>query len=68
MAGGLGIPVWLALSTVGEWRWMLDREDSPWYPTMRIFRQKNFGEWGTVFHGMADALRQVLARRTAAAA
>jgi Flp pilus assembly protein TadD len=68
MAGGLGIPVWLALSTVGEWRWMLDRADSPWYPTMRIFRQKNFGDWRTVFRGMADALREAMARRTAAAA
>ena len=57
LAGGLGVPVWLALSTVGEWRWMLDREDSPWYPTMRIFRQTRFGEWDVVFrrHGRCAA-------------
>ena len=60
LAGGLGVPVWLALSTVGEWRWMLDREDSPWYPTMRIFRQTRFGEWDVVFRRMADVLRQGL--------
>lgn len=66
LAGGLGKPVWLALSTVGEWRWMLDREDSPWYPTMRIFRQSRFGEWSPVFSRMAGVLRQALAGRTAA--
>jgi tetratricopeptide (TPR) repeat protein len=68
LAGGLGIPVWLALSTVGEWRWMLGREDSPWYPTMRIFRQARFGEWDTVFRRMADVLRDVQARRSTSAA
>ena len=61
LAGGLGKPVWLALSTVGEWRWMLDREDSPWYPTMRIFRQERYGEWGPVFGRMAAVLRQAIA-------
>jgi hypothetical protein len=68
LAGGLGVPVWLALSTVGEWRWMLDREDSPWYPTMRIFRQQKYGEWGFVFRRMAEVLGQVLANRAASAA
>jgi hypothetical protein len=68
LAGGLGVPVWLALSTVGEWRWMLDREDSPWYPTMRIFRQPRFGEWDVVFRRMADVLRQGLALRSVSAA
>ena len=62
MTGGLGLPVWLALSTVGEWRWMTDREDSPWYPTMRIFRQSRYGEWGPVFQRMAEALQPSLAR------
>jgi hypothetical protein len=38
LAGALGIPVWLALPAVADWRWMLDRVDSPWYPTMRLFR------------------------------
>jgi tetratricopeptide (TPR) repeat protein len=68
LAGGLGIPVWLALSTVGEWRWMVDREDSPWYPTMRIFRQPTLGDWDPVFRRMADELRQHLGARAASAA
>jgi Flp pilus assembly protein TadD len=68
LAGGLGVPVWLALSTVGEWRWMLDREDSPWYPTMRIFRQSKLGDWDDVFRRMADVLRRGLAGRAASAA
>jgi Flp pilus assembly protein TadD len=68
LAGGLGVPVWLALSTVGEWRWMLDREDSPWYPTMRIFRQSVYGQWGPVFRRMADLLGDALARGRASAA
>src|SRR5262249_55985616 len=40
LAGGLGTPVWLVVQFAPEWRWFLDRDDSPWYPTMRIFRQK----------------------------
>ena len=68
LAGGLGIPVWLALSTIGEWRWMFDREDSPGYPTkMRIFRQSGYGDWGAVFHRMADVLRKEVGSRSAAA-
>jgi Flp pilus assembly protein TadD len=68
LAGGLGVPVWLAISTVGEWRWMVDREDSPWYPTMRIFRQARLGDWDDVFRRMAEVLRRGLANRTASAA
>src|SRR5262249_38481838 len=49
LAGALGVPVWLALSAVADWRWLMDREDSPWYPTMRLFRQPRLGEWGPVF-------------------
>ena len=44
-AGALGVPVWLALPHVPEFRWLLDREDSPWYPTMRLFRQSSPGNW-----------------------
>ena len=42
LAGGLGVRVWVALSTVGEWRWLIDRDDSPWYPTMRLFPANHF--------------------------
>jgi hypothetical protein len=60
LAGGLGVRVWVPLSTCGEWRWLLDREDSPWYPTLRLFRQTTLGEWEGVFQRMADALGQEL--------
>jgi Flp pilus assembly protein TadD len=56
LAGALGRPVWLALRRVPDWRWLLDRSDSPWYPTMRLFRQTVDGEWGSVVAEMARAL------------
>jgi hypothetical protein len=58
LAGGLGKPTWVALPRPSEWRWMRDREDSPWYPTMRLFRQDRLSEWGPVFARMADRLAQ----------
>ena len=45
LAGALGIPVWLALPLIPDWRWLLEREDSPWYPSMRLFRQSTWGDW-----------------------
>jgi len=56
LAGALARPVWVALKTVPDWRWMLSREDSPWYPTMRLFRQKNWGDWQEVFARIARDL------------
>jgi hypothetical protein len=56
LAGGLGVPVWVALSEIPDWRWLLSRDDSPWYPTMRLFRQSNRGDWRGVFEAMAEAL------------
>ena len=58
LAGALRRPVWVALKRVPEWRWLLDRADSPWYPDMRLFRQAKAGNWGDVFERMADELRQ----------
>jgi ADP-heptose:LPS heptosyltransferase len=49
LAGALGKPVWILLSFVPDWRWMLEREDSPWYPTARLFRQQKPGDWEGVF-------------------
>jgi tetratricopeptide (TPR) repeat protein len=56
LAGALGRPVWVALKTDAEWRWLRDRDDSPWYPTMRLFRQKRRGDWSGVFAAMAERL------------
>jgi tetratricopeptide (TPR) repeat protein len=58
LAGALGVRVWVALPYPADWRWFLDRSDSPWYPTMRLFRQKAAGEWGTVFEEMKAALAE----------
>jgi tetratricopeptide (TPR) repeat protein len=57
LAGGLGVPTWVLLPTVPHWPWLLGREDSPWYPTVRLFRQEQEGHWGPVFACMAQALR-----------
>ena len=57
LAGAIGKPVWLLLCNAPAWQWMLDRPDSPWYPTMRIFRQSQPGQWQDVFHQVARELR-----------
>ena len=49
LAGALGVPVWVALPANPDWRWLLERADSPWYPTMRLFRQSSWGDWPGVF-------------------
>ncbi len=56
LAGALGRPVWVALSAAADWRWLLERDDSPWYPTMRLFRQSRAGEWDSVIAALAAAL------------
>jgi Flp pilus assembly protein TadD len=56
LAGALAVPVWTVLSFAADWRWLLDREDSPWYPTMRLFRQKRPGDWAEVFERVTAAL------------
>ncbi|WP_165073861.1 DUF6165 family protein [Paludisphaera rhizosphaerae] len=63
LAGALGVPTWMALSTTPDWRWMTAREDTPWYPTMRIFRQTEHMAWGPVFDRIADELRSEVKRR-----
>src|SRR5262249_12086821 len=55
LAGALGVPVWVALPFVPDWRWLLDRSDSPWYPTMRLFRQQKLGDWKSVFEEIRSA-------------
>jgi hypothetical protein len=63
LAGALGVPVWMPLSTTPDWRWMTHREDNPWYPTMRIFRQSEHMVWGPVFERMATELRALVPTR-----
>ncbi len=57
LAGALGRPTFVALKFVPDWRWMLDRDDSPWYPTMRLFRQPRRGDWSAVFAAIERELR-----------
>jgi hypothetical protein len=57
LAGALGKPVWVMLPYAPDWRWLLDRDDSPWYPTMRLFRQTAAGDWKGVVARIADALK-----------
>jgi tetratricopeptide (TPR) repeat protein len=62
LAGALGKPVFVALRQVPDWRWLLEREDCPWYPTMRLFRQATDGEWQDVFTRIAAAAGEKAAR------
>jgi tetratricopeptide (TPR) repeat protein len=57
LAGALARPTWVLLSFVPDWRWLMHREDSPWYPTMRLFRQTSRGDWESVIRRLAQALR-----------
>ncbi len=66
LAGGLGRPVWVLLPHWVDWRWMLGRDDSPWYPTMRLFRQPIPGNWTSVFAEVATALGELTNRSSAA--
>ncbi len=57
LAGALGVPVWTLLSFGSDWRWLLDRADCPWYPTMRLFRQASSGDWCEVIDRVVAAVR-----------
>jgi hypothetical protein len=60
LAGGLGMKVWMLSRFDGCWRWLEGRDDSPWYPTMRIFRQPSPGDWSSAVAEVAAALRMVV--------
>jgi len=66
LAGSLGRPFWVVLSRNADWRWMVDRDDSPWYPTATLFRQPDLGNWDAVFATVAERLGEE-ARRHAEA-
>jgi hypothetical protein len=55
LAGALGVPVWTLLPYDADWRWLEARSDSPWYPTMRLFRQKTPGDWSSVIDDVRSA-------------
>ena len=57
LAGALGVPVWLALAQISDWRWQVGREDTPWYPSLRLFRQPRRGCWDEVLAHLAAHLR-----------
>ncbi|MGD0585408.1 MAG: tetratricopeptide repeat protein [Oryzomonas sp.] len=59
LAGAMGKPTWLLLPYAADWRWMTDRDDSPWYPTMKLFRQPEPGDWGAVIRSVAASLAQL---------
>jgi ADP-heptose:LPS heptosyltransferase len=63
LAGALGKPVWTLLPHPGDWRWLLQRTDSPWYPTMRLFRQSQSGQWQPVIARVAEELGRWVAAR-----
>jgi tetratricopeptide (TPR) repeat protein len=67
LAGALRLPVWVAVPAVPDWRWLLERTDSPWYPSMRLFRQRLAGDWLEVFERMAVEVSE-LARSARASA
>jgi tetratricopeptide (TPR) repeat protein len=60
LAGALGKPVWLLVQKDADWRWLHDREDSPWYPTLRLFRQSRHGDWPEVVFRVKAALEELI--------
>jgi ADP-heptose:LPS heptosyltransferase len=60
LAGAMGKPAWVLVPRVSDWRWLHDRTDSPWYPTMRLFRQSKIGEWDDVIEQIEQELKAML--------
>ena len=63
LAGALGVPAWVALKYVPDWRWFLERADCPWYPSLRLFRQPATNDWASVFAVMKAQLTECLTSR-----
>jgi ADP-heptose:LPS heptosyltransferase len=64
LAGALGVPTWVLLHFDCDWRWMRNRTDSPWYPTMRLFRQKHPGDWRAVIARVKEGLERAAREKT----
>ena len=60
LAGALGVEAWVMLQYAADWRWMMERDDSPWYPSLRLFRQPTPGNWAAVLHAVRYALQEWL--------
>jgi tetratricopeptide (TPR) repeat protein len=60
LSGAMGKPTWALLPYAPEWRWMLNRKDSPWYPSMRLFRQSNWNDWDSVFRSVIEELKMMV--------
>ena len=59
LAGARGKPCWVVIPYTPDWRWLMQREDSPWYPSLRLFRQERFGDWPGVFERRSQALEDM---------
>jgi ADP-heptose:LPS heptosyltransferase len=59
LAGAMGVPAWVLVSRIPDWRWMLERTDTPWYPTLRLWRQPDEGDWTSVLAGLRRELDTV---------
>jgi len=66
LAGAMGKRVWALLAFAPDWRWMLERTDSPWYPTMRLFRQKDWGNWDGVLEACTNELQALAGKKSVA--
>lgn len=64
LAGALGIPAWVVLHKVPDWRWLLDRADSPWYPQVRLIRQRTEGDWGELFARVASEVKDLVGNQS----
>ena len=64
LGGALAHPTWMLLASTPDWRWLVGREDSPWYPTMRLFRQPLAGDWGAVIECVAAELQRSYAAKS----
>ena len=60
LAGALGKKVWTVLPYIPDWRWFLNRDDTFWYPTMKLFRQPKFGDWVSVFEEVKKELEKII--------
>lgn len=64
LAGAMGKTAWALIPCEPDWRWMLNRQDTPWYPTIRLFRQKQYGSWEELFHRVADRVENLITNAT----